>query len=568
MPVRCRGMKRIFLVPLLFAGFLSPLRAEPDWDSNGVRKDAAELLKQEDFAALDQLVTDIKRRGYDIRQTYPELRAFYSAFGLDSRLTESQWLDQQGRLERWGRARPESLSAKIALADWYIGYGWKARGTAYSDRVTDEGWKLMGERLRQATRILKSVPEASVNDPEYYRLWIPLESEPSGQNAGSGKTAFQKGTTLAKEYYPLYSDRAYFLLPKWYGAPGDWERFLTNAANAFPSEKGDILYARVARAEARHYGDGFFKESKTDYTRVKRGYLAGAVFHGGSDRISDLSNLCYLAAIQGDRPTAAKLFLDLGDSISRDAFGDHNNFLRLRQECGVEVALQSAINQERAGRIDEAEKTWTAFHPDTATSPWLPGFYLRQGIAAKLRELAFKSETYGTLLDTNPADANPDTLAELAKIAPQVGDWDKAEAAARGFDQKRPFNLIGKNTLWLCALHAGDKARAEAVRRDLLALQTKRPAYLTAQAVLSGTKTWEQARPELNPQDAYIAQGVAAIALHYYTEGQPEAARKALTEAIPLCLGCPDKTLLESMLYGSLGRWLNPPPSPAPTPAR
>ncbi len=549
----------VALVALCRGGF-----AEPAKDPKAMEKLTANLLAKEDYVGLDQLAADIKKKGYDLRESKPELKAFYDGFCLESSATERQWLDQQLKLNYWSRTHPESLTAKIALARWYLDYGWKARGTSFGDQVTQDGWNLMRERLRQATQILKSVPEAKVDDPEYYRTWIILEAEPGGRNSGCGKTAAERGVRLAREYYPLYLTRANFMLPKWFGQEGDWERFLINAANSFPGEKGDMLYARIARAQAHSYGDNFFNETKTDYGRVKRGFLAAAAFEDGSKRTADLSNLCYLATIQGDKETALKLAMELGDSIHHNAFGSEENFLRLRKESGVEKAVRSAQDQavdaEHAGDLAAAEKSFAALQPGGGVNPWLTAFYLREGLEGKLRDLPFsEKQTFAQILDADVAAAEPNTLAELAKIAPQVGNWEKAEAAARAFDQKRPWNLIGKNTLWLCALHRGDAAAAEAVRREILNLQTNRAPYLAAQAVLGGSKTWEQAQGELKPGDIYNAQAAASIALHYYSIGQAETARKALEAMLPVCNRFPEKPLLESMLYGSVSRALGAP---------
>jgi hypothetical protein len=557
-------MKRICLVPLIAAALLSPVFAEPGWDPDGVKKKAADLLIKEDFAGLDNLAAEIRQKGYDIRQSYPELRAFYWAFSMNSKEPEDKWLNQQGRFQRWVQAQPDSLPAKIALANWYIGYGWKARGTAYANKVSDEGWKLMGERLRQASQLLKSMPEARVNDPEYYRLWIVLETQPDEQNAGSGKTAFQKGTTLAKEYYPLYSERAYYLLPKWFGGPGDWERVLTNAANSFGGDKGDILYARVARAEAVHYDASFFKQCKVDYARIKRGYLAGAVFHGGSDRTADLSNLCYLASIQGDKETAGKVFLDLGPSIY-PVFGTLETRDRFRNECGAEALIKKATEAERNGNLAEAERMFISFHPDIPTNPWLKPFYRREALKAKLLPLMFNDkQTYAQLLELDINTAHPNALFELINVAPLAGEWEKAEAAARLFDQKRPWNITGKNILWLCALHKGDQPQIESARNAILNMKTDRAPYQQAQLVISGSKSWNDVRAQVSPNDGYGMQACVTIALHYATQRDSEALKRAVEDMVSQGGNADITDLLQSLLFGGIGRSLTQTSSTAP----
>lgn len=558
---------------------LQPVQAAPGNDNDGIKKKAATLFKQDDYAGLETLVGGIKQRGYDISQIYPELSAFYHALELKSTDSERQWLDQQTKLDGWAKAFPDSLSAKVAMADWFIGYAWKARGTGYAHTVTDEGWKLMSERLNQAANILRSVPPEKVDDPEYYRHWITLAVGDDSPNKAGGE-AFAKGAQVAKEFYPLYSTRAYFLLPRWFGKSGEWEKFAEEASATFLGEKRDILYAQLAQTQARFYGESFFQECSMDYDRIKSGLLASAALEKGL--FGNLSRLCYLAAIQGDKETARRLFLDLGSNATTRSFGELSDFIRLRKASGAAEAVEAAEALEQAGNLAEAEKALASFHPEAPTSPWLFYFYMRQGMEPKLRKITLLSDGFPIpkILDTSVAEANPDILANLSRICPQLGDWDKAEAAGREFNQKRPWNLTGKLTLWLCALHKGDRQQAEALRQEIAALKTDRPNYQAAQAILSGGKTWDDIRGELIPpaQDEqaassdgqsakepgasskkfsqYLCQSITAITLHYLSKGDAATAQAVIKESLPACPDNPEKALLTSLLYGSVARSL------------
>ncbi|XHR27998.1 MAG: hypothetical protein ACFUZC_18970 [Chthoniobacteraceae bacterium] len=553
-------MKRILLWACLVLPLLAtPAFAEPGWDSHQIIKISANLLKKEDFAALDKLAIDIKAKGYDIRQRYPELQAFYEGFRIKDSATDREWLDQQGRLDCWMRDNPDSQTAKIAMVHWFLDYGWKARGTEEADKVSREGFKLMEERLRQGSAILKNVHGS--DDPEAYRLWSFLEAEPDLANRGAGKAAFNEGKGKFKEYYPLYASRAYFLLPMWFGKKGDFEQFVTNEANTFPSEKGDVLYARVIRFQARLYDDSFFQKFHLDYARIKRGLLISA--QNPKTRIEDLSDLAFLAAIQGDKETARNLILDLGPSIWTKGSGSEQDFVRLRKACGADEPIQKAMDLERSGKLDEAEKMYTSFHPDPLTNPWLKPFYQREGPRAKLLPLmANDKQTYAQLLDIDVNTANPNTLFDVINIAPMAGDWEKAEAAARLFDQKRPWNITGKNVLWLCALHKGDQQEVEAIRKQILDMKTDRTAYQQAQAVIDGSKRWDEVRAIINPNDGFGIQAYVTIALHYASAKDAATLQKAIDEMVPLCENGDIRELLQSMSFGQFSRSMVSSPAP------
>lgn len=547
----------------------SVAHGNPGWNSNGIQRQAADLLKKDDYAGLEKLAGEIKKKGYDIRQTYPELCAFYEAFEIKAAEDERHWLDQQTKLDGWLRTCPDSLTAKIAMANWYVGYAWKARGSGWAYTVSREGWGLMHEFLVKAAEILDSVPANQIDDPEFYHVSMIVAVDADSPRE-AGEIAFQKGVKLAREYYPLYGLRAYYLMPRWYGKIGDWESFAQNASDTFPDDKREIFFALLVHNQAAMCWDDFFSKSSVDYNCVKRGLLAAEKID--QRKGYSLSKLCYLASIRGDRATAVQLFLDLGSDAWASAFDTEDvkgtNLERLRKATGAEAMIDRAQSIEERGQLAEAEKMWISFHPDTPTSPWLKPFYTRQGMEAKLRESARRidGKTCAEILDTATAQADPDVLANQSRLGPQLGLWEKAEAAAQAFNQKRPWNVTGKNALWLCALHRGDKERAAALCQEFASLKTDRPSYQSAQAVLKAEKTWAQVRGDLKPKDQYLPQAALAIALYYLTQDHPGDAQKVLRDALPLCRASEDKTVMESLLYGSLARSLTPALAPSEAP--
>jgi len=156
------------------------------------------------------------------------------------------------------------------------------------------------------------------------------------------------------------------------------------------------------------------------------------------------------------------------------------------------------------------------------------------------------------------ASATPDLLAEMADYLPMLGKWEKAEAAARRFDQLRPWNLIGKNTLLLCAIHRGDAGLADAMKKEIVSLKTNRANYQAAQAVLGGAKTWEDVSNSMENNNQYLTQGATSIALYYLAEGNGDSAKKVLEETMPFCVQNDDKMVMQGIVFGSLARTVKP----------
>ena len=532
----------------LFIALACLLQMDVHAESNPdeIARKAGDLFKKGDYNGLESLVRDIKKKGYDIRETRPELSAFYSAFGMVGELDEQRWEDRRKKLDEWSKACPDSLSAKLAMADWYVGYGWKARGTEYADKVTTEGWKLLAERLKKADQILKAIPPEKVDDPKYYFIWLNIcAGKHSPQQL---ELYFKKGVEQSKEFYLLYSTRAYYLLPRWYGKQGDWEKFAISAAGTFPAEKSDIFYAHLVRNQARFYDEAFFGDCEVDYEKVKRGYLAESVVDAG--------NLCYLAAIEGDSETAIKLFLDIGNCPNIPAFGTFDKFLMLRRKCGAQAYLDKQSDAEWAGKLDEAEKLQVSFATDPKTNEPLSYFYMRQGMVDKYHGM--KIVQYGKTmvenLDADTSNATPEQLFLQSLVCPMFGQWDRAETAAQRFDQIRPWNLTGKNTLLLCAIHKGDKAKMEAVRKMVIEMKTDRASYKMAQSTLNGTAMWDQIRGTLK-SDQYLTHAAMTVAFYYLSESKPDLVRRVLEDTLPYVNNesC-EKAMMESLLHGSLSR--------------
>ncbi len=508
---------------------------------------AAALLKNADYAGLESLVASIKAKGYRLDDTNTELSAFYRAFSLQKGAGKDRWGKRREDLEKWAAAVPESSAARTALADWWTDYAWEARGYGWASTVTEEGWKQMSDRLDKAEEVLTSIDANKVDDPEYFRIWLTVALGQSWSFSQMNRY-FEKGAAVAREYYPLYNSKGYFLLPKWRGDHDDLETFAADAADHFPDAQGDLLYAGLIQLKAQDFGDEFFDDSMADYDRVRRGFEFGMKSNDKHTRFRALSSLCHLAARKGDNETATRLFLELGPRYNPDYFGREREFVRLRNRSGAGAKIAAARALERSGSLKEAEETYGSFTGDPSTNPWLEMFYLKHGMKEKYQAITVHSD-----LDLDPATAHADDLCGTARIAPLVGEWKLAAEAAKRFDTMRPWNLTGRATLFLCAARGRDTAQTAALLKSFLEYKSDRPAYKTAQAVLGGTTSWKMAADDLKACDGYNQQAGLTIAACYIAQGKQALARNVLETMLARSEDSPVYyAIYESLLYGSL----------------
>jgi len=293
---------------------------------------ASRILKEEKFVELDCLA-DHARSGkerlpgglWKIHLLYQGLRypVLYPVHA-----TQEDWTGLLQRLQRWIKARPESITARVALALAYVGYAHDARGTGYANTVSESGWKLFGERTAEAQRILKEASKLASKCPEWY-VAMQMVSVNQGWPVNEARALFEEANKFEPEYYTYARDLAYYLLPKWSGEPGDTEKFLQEAADRVGGDKGDILYFQVAAAD--YVICGCDSNPELSWDRIKRGFEASEKRYGVS--MLNLNRIAYLASYFGERDPiyADKILKRIGDQWDVETWGRQEDFEKIKQ---------------------------------------------------------------------------------------------------------------------------------------------------------------------------------------------------------------------------------------------
>jgi hypothetical protein len=289
------------------------------------RTEVFRMLRQERFDELEKVTGDLRSEKLEFYSGRSKIAQFYDLLEISRNLDDDSWSNHIARFERWSKAYPDSPTPLVALGDIYISFAWKARGGGYANSVTEEGWRLFKERLTRAREVLDEAAQKSVQDPEAYRARIVVamgldESKPKMNSF------FKKGVAAEPNYLPLYEAKAYYLLPRWNGAPGDWEEFAREAADARGGEEGDMLYMIIARSQAWSEGDHLFRTTSLSYARMKRGFEA--CVRRNPDYLWDVNSYCYFACIANDRSQAKELFKKIDGRWEKGVWGTTDQFQR------------------------------------------------------------------------------------------------------------------------------------------------------------------------------------------------------------------------------------------------
>ena len=216
-----------------------------------------------------------------------------------------KWYDEH--IRDWEAKYPQSVTAHIVHAQYYTAFAWNARGGEDSDKVKPDAWPLFEERLGEANKQLAIASRLAQKSPMFWHAGFTVAL---GQ--GWPKEAAIKWFKAAKEAYPDYwgFDAALyqFLLPRWYGEEGEWEKMALEEIKR-PGGLAEEGYARAVLG-MEMYHKNVFKETKADWQIVKTGFLQMREKYPTSKLI--LNQFAFVAILAEDRQTAMPLFKEIG----------------------------------------------------------------------------------------------------------------------------------------------------------------------------------------------------------------------------------------------------------------
>lgn len=297
---------------------------------DGYTNQVRDLLNQEKFGELDKLATTARASkgrmpggSWTLYLLYLEL----SKVPNGDRAPEADWTAAIARFQSWIAQRPESITARVALANMYVNYAWQARGNGYADEVSARGWELYKQRIQLARQTLEDASTLKQKCPEWFHVMQTVALAQAWDKA-EALALFEKAIAFEPNYYYYYLAYSNFLLPKWYGEEGESEAFLSTAASKVGASTGDITYYKVARDLVCVCADPDSVQT-LDWARIQRGFAANEKLYGVSTY--ELNKLAYMAVKFLDVDQAYKTFNRIGDHWDPDTWNSRNEFEGTKQ---------------------------------------------------------------------------------------------------------------------------------------------------------------------------------------------------------------------------------------------
>ena len=110
-----------------------------------------------------------------------------------------------------------TATTKLAEGVFWVDYAWQARSRRRANNVSQEGWRLFGERLPKAAAALQAAYTLDPSDPDICRKMITVEL---GQGEGRTRmeTWFRRAMDADPDSFAACEDKMGYIEPKWYGS--------------------------------------------------------------------------------------------------------------------------------------------------------------------------------------------------------------------------------------------------------------------------------------------------------------------------------------------------------------
>jgi hypothetical protein len=284
------------------------------------------LLMQRAYGNLERAAADAHTSASLTDDGQPRLAAIYSGTAgciCGNQLTEELWKIRGERLREWRDQYPKSVTARVALASFPLRYGWFLRGGGYSNTVSPDTWKQFANQVEAARNALNDLDADAKNGPGWFGAMLDVAIAQTWPR-DRFNALYEQAAHEHPDYFPIYFAGASYYSPKWQGSIEDLRTFIERAADATRSKMGETLYARLTWSETYAFDAG-----RADWKRIKAGF----------ERIVkdfpdpwNINNYARFACMAQDWPTVERLAVQIGDKpVAMAWYGDQRHYSRCRQ---------------------------------------------------------------------------------------------------------------------------------------------------------------------------------------------------------------------------------------------
>jgi TPR repeat protein len=300
--------------------------------SRTVRK----MLYQEKFDDLEKMAAEFRTTNATFPEGVWKLKFYYDAFDSPIDKTPEGWNRFLIKFDKWQKVYPQSVTVRTAAGTAWMGYGWEAREGGNANTVSEEGWKLLAERLKKALPLLSTRPGRKEDDcPERYNKLLVLGKALSWDR-NKYEALFREAVAFRPDYLQFYFNKSDYLLPKWHGVDGEWQQFALDAVKLTPKKYGYTAYTRILWGAWEGNDLKSFDQQGVSWPLMKQGFQDIEAMYGNSPW--NLNNFCKFACFAGDKETALNLFKKIADRPYIKAWKSVDEYAKWSRWAGYDKA--------------------------------------------------------------------------------------------------------------------------------------------------------------------------------------------------------------------------------------
>ena len=313
--------------PMKESDFESAAQAErTNEEEDEYKRHVKSLFNSWDFAGLDKEAREDRATKSRLVGGEWKLYRFYDAVSepTSGATGEMDWVNHLEALRQWEAKEPNSVTPRIALAQAMVNYAWNARGVSTAYKVSDQSWKLFGERLELAARTLLEAAKMQEKCPHWFSV-MQIVALGEGWDRNQARELLERAASFEPDYDRYYRNYAYYMLPKWYGEEGDSESVANEFAKSLGGEHGQFVYFQIARdiictCEA----DKPPMPKDLSWPKLQAGFDANERLYGVSN--IELNDYALMAYSANDKATAQQIFSRIGDDWSQPTWWNEEIF--------------------------------------------------------------------------------------------------------------------------------------------------------------------------------------------------------------------------------------------------
>jgi len=318
----------IFCVPWLSAAKKTDLQKVIDLSRpfNVARDHYWALLLNEDFNKLELEANNARKSSSTVADGQPKLATFYAGVsgcltsGCINALSNEDWMTRLDKLDKWVAVKPNSMTAKIALATFFLEYGWAVRGQGGRNTVSEKSWRVYRDNIESSRKDLMKLKADAKNYPGWY-LSLLRVARSQGWERQKFEVLYNEAVKKFPLFIPLYFEMATFLAPRWYGSTAEFKSYVDTVSKKTNSILGATLYARLnwlmSSNNMFHNGQVKWKDMRKGFERIVGDYPDSW----------NINNYAKFACLAGDSKTFNKLNKKInGKPILAAFWGSRKNY--------------------------------------------------------------------------------------------------------------------------------------------------------------------------------------------------------------------------------------------------